>query len=301
MQYQIGQANRLGNRHSNQDRFRAIESEYGVLLVLGDGMGGSASGEVAAQTLVDTAEELYSAQPATVRDVPRLFRTIILTAHHRIIEWGARQNPPVAPGSTAVLCLLQEGNGYWAHVGDSRLYLFHKGLPIYRTVDHSYVEQLYQKGRISRSEQESHPGRNMITQCIGCQKSEPEIAYGKPVPLKEGDVLLLCSDGLWAQLDDAQMGSILEDHPLQDSLDRMAERAERNSYPRSDNISVLALRFVSNAAPASDTAAAAQLPKTALASDDPIQSAIAQIEEVLREYAQEIGNKSSSGSSGPSK
>ncbi|HEY0634439.1 MAG TPA: protein phosphatase 2C domain-containing protein [Gammaproteobacteria bacterium] len=291
MQYQIGQANRLGNRHNNQDRFRAIEAEHGVMLVLGDGMGGQASGEVAAQFLIDTAEELYLAQPDVVRDVPRLFRAIILTAHHRILEWGSRQSPPVTPGSTAVLCLLQEGHAFWAHVGDSRLYVFHKGLPIYRTVDHSYVEQLYQKGRISRSEQESHPGRNMITQCIGCQKVEPEIAFAKPVSLKEGDVLLLCSDGLWAPLDDAQMGSILETHPLQAALDHMAERAERNSYPRSDNISVLALRFISNAAPASDTVTAAQPPKTALASDDPIQSAIAQIEEVLREYEQEIGSK----------
>src|SRR5512138_2195824 len=105
MQYEIGQANRLGNRHSNQDRFKAIESENGVLLVLGDGMGGQASGEVAAQLLINTAEEIYLAQSGKVRDIPRLFRAIILMAHHRIVEWGSRQTPPVTPGSTAVLCL----------------------------------------------------------------------------------------------------------------------------------------------------------------------------------------------------
>ena len=291
MQYEIGQANRLGNRHSNQDRFKAIESEHGVLLVLGDGMGGQASGEVAAQILIDTAEEIYQAQSSAVRDSARLFRTIILTAHYRILEWGARQSPPVTPGSTAVLCLLQEGDAHWAHVGDSRLYVFHRGLPIYRTIDHSYVEHLYQKGRISRSEQESHPGRNMITQCIGCQQMEPEITVAKPVALKEGDVLLLCSDGLWGPLDDAQMGSILEAHPLQQSLDLMAEQAERNSYPRSDNISVLSLRFISNDEPANALPAAKSSSRKKPSKDDPVQSAIAQIEEILKEYEQEIGSK----------
>jgi len=291
MHYEIGQANRLGNRHSNQDRFKAIESEYGVLLVLGDGMGGQASGEVAAQMLVDTAEELYLAQRAPVRDYPRLFRTIILTAHYRILEWGARQSPPVTPGSTAVLCLLQEGYAFWAHVGDSRLYVFHRGLPIYRTTDHSYVEHLYQKGRISRSEQESHPGRNMITQCIGCQQAEPEITFAKPVLLKESDVLLLCSDGLWAPLDDAQMGSMLEARPLQQALDAMAEQAERNSYPRSDNISVIALRFLSNDSAAQAHSPAKGAARKQSANQDPVLSAIAQIEEIIKEYEQELGNK----------
>jgi len=296
MQYEIGQTNRLGNRHSNQDRFKAIESENGVLLVLGDGMGGQASGEVAAQLLVDTAEEIYLAQSNKVRDIQRLFRAIILMAHHRILEWGARQVPPVTPGSTAVLCLLQEGDAHWAHVGDSRLYVFHRGLPIYRTTDHSYVEHLYQKGRITRSEQESHPGRNMITQCIGCQQSEPEITFAKPVTLKQGDVLLLCSDGLWAPLDDAQMGSVLEAHPLQQSLDLMAEQAERNSYPRSDNISVLALRFISNDARATAVPEATSASRKNTPDGDPVQTAIAHIEEVLKEYEQEIGGiKSDSG------
>ena len=78
MQYEIGQANLLGNRHSNQDRFKAIETEHGVLLVLGDGMGGQASGEVAAQILIDTADEIFQAQSSMVRDVNRLFRAIIL-------------------------------------------------------------------------------------------------------------------------------------------------------------------------------------------------------------------------------
>ena len=175
-------------------------------------------------------------------------------------------------------------------MGDSLLYVFHKGSPIYRTTDHSYVEHLYQKGRISRSEQESHPGRNMITQCIGCQQAEPEITFAKPVLLKENDVLLLCSDGLWSPLDDAQMGSILEAGPLQQALDQMAEQAERNSYPRSDNISVLALRFISNQAASAPAATKGGARKQA-AIDDPVLSAIAQIEEVLKEYEQELDTK----------
>jgi serine/threonine protein phosphatase PrpC len=286
MKYEIGQVNRLGNRSSNQDRFLAIETEEGVLLVLGDGMGGQACGEVAAQLLVETARRNYL-EAIRPLDRPREFLNhIIQEAHRAILDFGQRQEPPVTPGTTGVLCLVQEGQAYWAHVGDSRLYIFQRGLPIYRTTDHSYVEQLYQKGEISRWEQENHPKRNQITQCLGCRATPPEVSLSNPVTLRENDVILMCSDGLWGPLDDAQMGAMLrDDEPLDALLSEMGERSERLSYPRSDNISGLALRFLSNddaeQEQAGDEVAAAE-------EGDELQSAIAKIEAVIKEYEKEI-------------
>jgi len=288
MRYEIGQVNRLGNRSSNQDRFLAVESEEGVLLVLGDGMGGQACGEVAAQLLVDTAFRHYQEAIRPI-DRPREFlNNVIQAAHQAIIDFGQRQEPPVTPGTTGVLCLVQEGQALWAHVGDSRLYLFQGGLPIYRTTDHSYVEQLYQKGAISRWEQENHPKRNQITQCLGCRVAPPEVSLSNPVTLRENDIVLLCSDGLWGPLDDAQMGAMLNDEePLEDLLNTMAEKSEHLSYPRSDNISGLALRFISNEAPRQEERDESTGHHTDESADE-LQSAIAKIEAVIKEYEKEI-------------
>ncbi|MFO7594647.1 MAG: protein phosphatase 2C domain-containing protein [Pseudomonadota bacterium] len=288
MKYEIGQVNRLGNRSINQDRFSAIETGEGVLLILGDGMGGQACGEVAAQLLIDTAHNAYLAATRPIEDPKTFLQEILVKAHKAIVAFGRRQNPPVTPGTTGVVCLIQDGHAIWAHVGDSRLYIFQGGLALYRTTDHSYVEHLFQQGAISRREQDNHPKRNQITQCIGCRKTPPEVTLSNTITLKPDDIVLLCSDGLWGPLDDAQMGSHLrEGETLDDLLNEMAEKAERLSYPRCDNISGLALRYISNEStpqvPQEVTSAAPGQDET-----DELESAIAKIEAVLKEYEKEI-------------
>lgn len=289
MIYELGQANRLGNRNSNQDRFQAIETDEGVLLVLGDGMGGQAFGEMAAQILVETARHHYLEATRPITDPKGFLDKVLRAAHHAIVDFGESQRPAVTPGTTGVLCLVQECQAVWAHVGDSRLYLFQNGLPIYRTTDHSLVEMLYQKGEISRREQESHPKRNQITQCLGGGLiEEPEPTVSNIVTLHVEDVLLLCSDGLWGPMDDAVMGNLLcRPGNLDDIINSMAEQAEQLSYPHSDNISVLALRLLTNVGGAKKK----PVVKTGATSDplhDPLQSAIAEVEAMIREYEEEL-------------
>lgn len=288
MIYELGHANRLGNRNTNQDRFQAIETDEGVLLVLGDGMGGQAHGEVAAQILVDTAKRLYSDAKRPIKE-PRLFlEKVIRTAHKVIVDFGEQQTPPVTPGTTAVLCLVQECKAVWAHVGDSRLYLFQNGLPIYRTTDHSFVEMLYQKGEISRRELETHPKRNQITQCLGGGLvDEPDPTISNPVTLQLEDVILMCTDGLWGPMDDAVMGNLLcGPGNLDDIINAMAQEAEHLSYPNSDNISVLALRLLSTAGKSKEAEGAKR--QTIKGSGDKLEDAIAEIEAMIKQYEGEI-------------
>jgi len=289
MIYELGQANRLGNRDTNQDRFRAIETDEGVLLVLGDGMGGQAQGEVAAQLLVDIAKRHYLDASRPIREPKPFLEKILHSAHQAIVDFGQRQDPPVTPGTTAVLCLVQGGKAVWAHVGDSRIYLFQNGLPIYRSTDHSLVEMLYQKGEISLRELESHPKRNQITQCLGGGLvEEPEPTLSNVVTMHVEDIILLCTDGLWGPLDDAVMGELLcRPGNLDDIINGMAQQAEHLSYPYSDNISVLALRLLSTAGSAGAKSEAQQAIKQA-AAEDPLQSAIAEIEAVIKQYESEI-------------
>ncbi|MFO7593496.1 MAG: protein phosphatase 2C domain-containing protein [Pseudomonadota bacterium] len=288
MRYEIGQANRLGNRGNNQDRFEAIETEEGVLLVLGDGMGGRSGGDVAAQTLVDCAMDAYLQAKRPIANPEEFLSAVIKHAHLQIIAFGRRLEPPVIPGTTAVLCLIQNGDAVWAHVGDSRLYVFQQGLPLYRTTDHSYVEHLYQSGKISRGEQEKHPKRNQITQCLGCRRELPKITVSNTVMLKPDDVVLLCSDGLWGPVDDSQMGTLLgQEESLDEALNAIAEQAEKLSYPKSDNISAVALRFISTEG-GRKTAEATHEHGDLSEKVDSLEGAIAQMEEVIREYEKEI-------------
>ncbi len=245
MQFEFGRTSRLGNRPVNQDRIEVIESPAGVVLVLGDGLGGKPGGDLAAQTLVDAVSEELALNPLPAEEPRAFLKELLRRAHYKILITGHEHKPPLQPGTTAVICLIQNGMAWWAHAGDSRLYLFRNGLPLYRTTDHSYVEQLYQEGRISLKKLQSHPMRNYVTQCLGLSVHDPKITTSRGVAIKEGDVLLLCSDGFWDPLDDAQMGPLLDQQKLNLALNDLAERAEAASYPKSDNATAVAIRVIS--------------------------------------------------------
>lgn len=284
MRYEIGYANRLGNRAANQDRLAAIETEDGVLLVLADGMGGMAKGEVAAQAVIDTARDLYLNAPQPITDSGRLLRDIVNISHDLLVKDLAPDQERSSFGTTAVLCLVQNGEAHWAHVGDSRLYLFRGGRSVYRTRDHSYVETLLQQGVITEEELTRHPRRNQITQCIGCTRYRPEPSIATPVALRENDVLLLCSDGLWEPVDEAQMGESLDGHDsLEAAVQRMADEAESRAYPRADNLSVLALRFLKRSERRRPVKLVREHP-----SPEKLESAIDQIQQIINEYEEEM-------------
>jgi serine/threonine protein phosphatase PrpC len=288
MQYVIARTSRLGNRAINQDRVTALERDNTVMLVLGDGLGGKTGGEVAAQVMVDTIANAFKNVKLPIVD-PKGFMTEALhQAHHAVIAAGRKVDPPINPGTTAVLCLVQNGSAWWAHVGDSRLYLFRGSVPIYRTRDHSFVEKLVESGQISNDDRGSHPLRNYMTRCIGLSDSVPEVTVSNEVVLQKGDVIMLCSDGMWEPVDEIQLGMKLLDGRLSDALDNLAEQAEETSYPSSDNISAVAIQIMSlqligraiNDGIDKQVAQASRL--------DPVEDAIDVIEQTFKLYEHEM-------------
>jgi len=147
MQYEIGRVSLLGNRKNNQDSLGVFESHGGVVLILGDGLGGKPGGELASETLVKSVQHSLRHEIMPVEEPEKLLEKLIIKAHHAVRAAGQKQNPPIEPGSTAVLCLIQNKKAWWAHVGDSRFYFFRAGLPIYRTQADSFVAHLYPKVR----------------------------------------------------------------------------------------------------------------------------------------------------------
>ncbi len=134
---------------------------------------------------------------------PQGFLTLSLArAHDRVVKLGDGVALDHKPRATCAVCLVQDGGAYWAHVGDSRIYQLRGGRIHARTRDHSHVELLLREGLIAESEMRSHPMRNFVECCLGGDVPLPDMSVTARNKLEPGDVLLVCTDGLWSGLED---------------------------------------------------------------------------------------------------
>lgn len=230
-------ASAIGERDCNQDRCFFLDGGDSILLGLGDGLGGHPRGEIAAQLLQDVCENLFRQAAKPITDPERFMLQCIGKAHHAIRRFGDRQQPPVAPRTTAVLALIQDGVAHWSHVGDSRLYLIRNGRLISRTRDHAHVQFV-------RDSAEHGPrAHTSLTRCLGGLAEPPTTTCGPATALQAGDVLLLCSDGLWGQLDPRLLLSAFaaDSDTLPERLPQLVTQAA--GRPQSDNVTAVALQW----------------------------------------------------------
>ena len=282
--------NRLGNRTSNQDRCLILEQFGRVLLVVADGMGGHARGELAAQTVIDSLSRSFLAQSGAIDDPRGFLKNAMHSAHMEVVDAGRAENPPVNPRTTCVVCLIQGDQAWWAHVGDSRLYLLRSGKLLVRTRDHTPVEELLQSGAIQEEDLRTHPLRNSVSRCLGGDLKLPKISSDQ-VQLRTDDMLLLCSDGLWSALPEHQLTGLSAYGNLERNVNLLTDEAELASYPHSDNISLVCLRWLSAGKPQAVENTATPTPdaKPAPAKDqDTLQQAIDDIHRAMLDYASEM-------------
>lgn len=246
MKYQLGQSTRLGNRVVNEDRIGIAECDNAVLIVVADGMGGYRGGQIASKALVNRMVRQFKRNEFPVENPQAYLKELVSDAHLAVLRAGSEQYPPIEPRTTCVICLVQDGKAWWAHVGDSRLYLFRTGEVLERTIDHSKIEEMKRKGELSEKEMEKHPQRHLVTRCIGFQQHPPIPAISEGVELETEDMLLLCSDGLWGSLDENTIAKILSDNAIDKAVEGLAYQAEFRAYPSSDNISVVCFKWISN-------------------------------------------------------
>lgn len=233
----------LGDRQENQDRVRVVETDQALLLIAIDGMGGHADGERAAQLALDVVTDAFKAEPQPVLDPYGFLHLAMGKAHAAVVGLGSDIALEVRPRATCALCLVQDGCAYWGHVGDSRIYHLRNGEMLEHSRDHSHVEVLLYDGAISGEEMDSHPMRNYVECCLGGGTELPRMSVSTRKSLQPGDVLLVCSDGFWGPLNEAELGGLTETDMLEIGLPKLADMAARKASPQSDNISVAALRY----------------------------------------------------------
>ena len=227
-----------GRRGNNEDSFFKYSNDrfYGGLVA--DGMGGHNKGDMASKLAADIIKDyIMTGFNVTMDsfDVSELIRTAILKANEKIYSMSVKNPICKGMGSTVTLSMVFDRWLITAHVGDSRAYLINDKEIVRITRDHSYVSELIERGTISEEEAKRHPKRNCITRAVGTERS---IIVDINVREYNGETVLVCSDGLWAYIEDENMMRLIKDAKnLEEAAEQLVEMALLNGS--SDNITAL--------------------------------------------------------------
>jgi PPM family protein phosphatase len=227
------------DKHVNEDAAIHAETPLGVLAVVCDGMGGHAGGKEASELAVKTIESIVSAAPSG-----SVAKTVL---RHAIEEANARiWTMPTAeaglrPGSTVVAMLLSPEGADIAHVGDSRIYLVHKGAIAQVTRDHSMVQEMVDRNLIKAEDAAKHPDANKILRALGIAKDVDVDVRIETLPYVAGDVFILCSDGLSDLVGPAEILEIAGSHPPKQAAGQLVDLA--NARGGHDNITAMVIRM----------------------------------------------------------
>ena len=238
-QIEVASLSDIGRQRSaNQDRCDELTNSHGWrLLVVADGMGGHQGGETASRIAVEAIQEVFERDNPSP---PELLREAFEIANRRIYE-AASQNPELeGMGTTAVALLLDGTEAAWlAHVGDSRAYRLRDQILEPLTKDHSVVTRLVEEQGMTREEAQQSPNSHVLLRAVGVEL-EVEVDV-KPVSLAPGDRFLLCSDGLWGEVPDAEIAATLRHHSPADAVRIFVAEANNRGGPDNVTVQVAAL------------------------------------------------------------
>ena len=235
-------------RENNEDSFLYWEPEAdaelqrkGRLAVIADGMGGYEGGQEASRLAVETVREVYN---NVVGDDPHAALLEAFARAHERIQAHAGLHPELhGMGTTCTALVVRDRHLYFAHVGDSRLYLVRSGVNIARlTRDHSYVGRLVETGIVRAEDAEKHPQRHILTAALGAGIDVAVQSAQEAGVLQEGDHLLLCTDGLWGVVSDQELESAVRGATPAECCEALVKLALQRGGP--DNITVQVLRVL---------------------------------------------------------
>ncbi|MBW2540833.1 MAG: Stp1/IreP family PP2C-type Ser/Thr phosphatase [Deltaproteobacteria bacterium] len=226
-------------RSANQDVCGAFENAEGYrLLVVADGMGGHKGGETASQLALETIGNVFDSDFGAAETLlGRAFRA----ANREIHRVGGSDPALHGMGTTGVAVLIGPSDQGWvAHVGDSRAYRLRDDHLDQLTEDHSWVYEQVRRGLMTAEEADEHPMKNVLLRSIGVG-SDVDVSTS-PIDLRPGDRYLLCSDGLWGELEDPVIAEVLAREPPANAVDELIDRA--NARGGRDNVTVLVAALI---------------------------------------------------------
>jgi len=233
-------------RENNEDAFGYWEPEEdrefaskGRLAIVADGMGGYEGGQEASHLAVDTVMSFY--RQTNGGNPQAVLIEALHAAHERVRQYGFAHPDLRGMGTTCTAIAVVGQALHYVHVGDTRLYRVRDAQVTQLTRDHSYVGRLLESGVISREEAERHPQRNILTAALGTSADLILDSPMKPQLITSGDVLVMCSDGLWGQVHDEEILQTVERHHPDGACQELINLARERGGP--DNITVQILRL----------------------------------------------------------
>ncbi len=230
----------IGNiRKNNEDSIFISDEKIGCLdnlYVVADGMGGHNSGEVASSSAIFYLEEYFKSNNVEL-DIDCMIIDSIFCANQKVYELGLSDIANDGMGTTVTLCTLRDDKAYFGSVGDSRAYIYKNEELQQITNDHTFVNIMVQTGQMTKEQASVDPNRNMITRAVGIKSTVRVDFFEEDVT--EGDVILLCSDGLTSLVSDEEIKAVLQnsEFDFEHKCDLLVGKALDNGGI--DNISVI--------------------------------------------------------------
>ena len=233
-----------GDRDYQQDQVNLLTHPRisGCMLgIVADGMGGRSGGRKASDQVMLTAKQLFDRYAPDTDDTPSMLKQIIEEAHLviKLTAISAEQEPH---STMAAFLINPGGDCHWVHTGDSRIYHYHGSELIHRTIDHSYVQTLVDKGEITEDEANIHPQSNVLMGCLGTDEAPP-ITQHFIQQLRPDDVLLACSDGVWHYFSTSEMGSALSMLSPREATEFLIQKARSRARGGGDNLSLVIVKL----------------------------------------------------------
>lgn len=231
-------------RSSNQDSYDYgyVDKDFAVWAVVCDGMGGMAAGNVAsaeAVKVISSAFQQNLSPKSSPHFINNLLKSSIESANASVYNMAVADENLRGMGTTVVAVVVIKGVAYFAHAGDSRAYLYSGGEISQITTDHSVVQSMVEKGQITEEEAKNHPNKNIITRALGIA---PYIDIDfTDFSLNDGDIVILCSDGLTNCIDNDLIKFAASDNDFDSLATRLVDLANHNGG--SDNITVIAVKY----------------------------------------------------------
>jgi len=225
-----------GLRRDNNEDYAIVDWEHpeaGLLVAVADGMGGHAAGETASRVACCQLVEQYFKGFAELIPVELseeklffLLETIVYKIHVKLIELAVRNCKLKGMGTTLSALVIRKEKGLIVHVGDSRIYLYRKGILEQITRDDTELQQYIDKGQLSKEEAAEHHLRHVLNQALGGRESSFRRAFTRELDIEPGDLLLICSDGLYDMTGDEAIKQIMsQNQHLEQTAERLVKKA----------------------------------------------------------------------------
>jgi len=233
-----------GDREYQQDQIALIAHPRingCVLGVVADGMGGRSGGRKASDQVMMTCKQLFERYSPTADDPHAVLKQMVQESH-LVIKLTAISSEQEPHSTIAAFIIHPNGECHWVHAGDSRIYYFHGNQIVKRTMDHSYVQTLVDRGELTEEEANVHPQSNILMGCLGAEDDPPSDVYSIQ-QLRPGDTLLACSDGVWHYFSAEELGSVLSSLSPREASEFLIEKARSRAHGGGDNLSLVIVKL----------------------------------------------------------